>query len=33
MVKTLPFEEPVVQLKEKIEELKEYTVKCRSGYD
>ena len=26
MVKTLPFEEPVVQLKAKIEELKEYTV-------
>lgn len=26
MVKTMPFEEPVVQLKAKIEELKEYTV-------
>lgn len=26
MVKTLPFEEPVVQLKAKIEELKEYTI-------
>lgn len=26
MVKTLPFEEPVVQLKNKIQELKEYTV-------
>ncbi|WP_313891591.1 acetyl-CoA carboxylase carboxyl transferase subunit alpha [Psychrobacillus sp.] len=28
MVKTLPFEEPVVQLKSKIEELKEYTTKA-----
>ena len=26
MVKVLPFEEPIVQLKAKIEELKEYTV-------
>ena len=26
MSKTLPFEEPIVQLKEKIEELKEYTA-------
>ena len=25
MVKTLPFEEPIIQLKTKIEELKEYT--------
>ena len=26
MVKTLPFEEPIIQLKTKIEELKEYTA-------